>query len=120
MRNFVAYLKLVVAEETYNKHISPDVFEESRDADGRNFGKPVWDFTYPESSFFITNGGLTGRCISTTRPGDVVFAPLGSTYPLVLRPDGDHFRIRSYAYVHGIMRGEREDSERKVLNNFIR
>jgi hypothetical protein len=115
LHNFVAYLKLALDEETYNKYIPPDVSEKSKHADGHAFGKPVWDFKYPESSFFITEGRLTGCSISTTRPGDMVCVALGSTYPFILRPDGDHFLIRGYAYVHGIMHGERRNSERQVL-----
>ena len=115
LHNFVAYLKLALDEETYNKYIPPDVSEKSKHADGHAFGKPVWDFKYPESSFFITEGGLTGCSISTTRPGDMVYVALGSTYPFTLRPDGDQFLIRGYAYVHGIMHGERRNSEGQVL-----
>ena len=87
----------------------------SKLADGNAFGKPVWDFKYPESSFFITEGGLTGCSISTTRPGDMICVALGSTYPFILRPDGDHFLLRGYAYVHGIMHGERRNSEGQVF-----
>jgi hypothetical protein len=115
LHNFVAYLKFALDEETYNKYIPPDVSEESKHADGHAFGKPVWDFKYPESSFFITEGRLTGCSISATRPGDMVCVALGSTYPFILRPDGDHFLIRGYAYVHGIMHGERRNSEGQVL-----
>jgi hypothetical protein len=113
--NFVAYLKIALDEETYNKYIPPDVSEESKHADGHAFGKPVWDFKYPESSFFITEGRLIGCSVSTTRPGDVVCVALGSTYPHVLRPDGDNFLIRGFAYVHGIMHGERRSSEGQVF-----
>jgi Heterokaryon incompatibility protein (HET) len=115
LHNFVAYLKIVLDEETYNKYIPPDVSEESEHADGHAFGKPVWDFEYPESSFFITEGGFIGCSISTTRPGDMVCVALGSTYPYILRPDGDHFFIRGYSYVHGIMHGEQRNSERQVF-----
>lgn len=116
IHNFVAYLKIAVDEETYNKYIPPDVSEESKHADGHAFGKLVWDFKYPESSFFITELRLIGCSISTTRPGDVVCVALGSTYPFILRPDGDHFLIRGYAYVHGIMHGEQRNSEGQVFN----
>ena len=115
IHNFVAYLKIVLDEETYNRYIPPDVSEESKDRDGHAFGKPVWDFKYPESSFFITEGRLLGCSISTTRPGDMVCVALGSTYPFILQPDDDHFLIRGYAYVHGIMHGERRNSEGQVF-----
>lgn len=91
---------------TYRKYIPPDVPEVSEQADGRAFGKPAWNFEYPESSFFITEGGLTGCSISTTRPGDLIFVARGSTYPLILRPDDDHFLTRGYTYVHGVMNEE--------------
>jgi hypothetical protein len=41
LHNFVAYLKLVLDKETYNRYIPPDVSEESKHADGLEFGKPV-------------------------------------------------------------------------------
>jgi len=88
------------------------VFIESGIGDGNAFGKPVWDFQYPESSFFITKGGLIGCSVSVASPDDVVCAALGSTYPSVLRPTGDCYGMRGYAYVHGIMSGERRDSQR--------
>jgi hypothetical protein len=115
LHKFVAYLKLVLGKETYNKYIPPDVSEESKHADGLEFGKPVWDFKYPESSFFLSEMGLIGCCMSTARPGDTVYVALGSKYPFVLRPDGDLFLLRGFAYVHGIMHGERGGSEEQVF-----
>jgi hypothetical protein len=56
-----------------------------------------------------------GCSISSARPGDVVYVAYGSTYPLILRPDGKEFRIRGFAYVHGLMQGEQKDSEVQVL-----
>jgi hypothetical protein len=112
---FIAYLKLALDEETYNKYIPLDVSEESKHTDGLEFGKPVWDFTYPESSFFLIKIGLVGCCVSTVRPGDKVYVALGSKYPSVLRPDGDHLLLRGFAYVHGIMHGERVGSGEQVF-----
>jgi hypothetical protein len=106
---------LVLDEETYNKYIPSDVSEESKYADGLEFGKPVWDFEYPESCFFLTERGLVGCCISTSRPEDKVYVPLGSKFPFLLRPDGDRFLLRGFAYVHGIMLGERAGSEVQVF-----
>ena len=113
--SFVAYLKAALDEETYDKYISPDLSEESKHADGDVFGKPVWDFKYPESSFFITKDKVIGCAIATTRPGDLVCVAFGSTYPFILRPDGDHFLIRGYSYVHGIMHGEQQSFETQVF-----
>ena len=115
LHNFVAYLKLVLDEATFIKYIPQDLSEESKHADGHAFGKPVWDFKYPESNFFITKNGFIGCTISIIRQGDLVCVALGSTYPFILRPDDNEFLIRGYAYVHGLMRGEQQNSERQVF-----
>ena len=90
--------------------------EKSEEADGFMFGKPVWDFKYPESTFFVTVGRLSGCVASSAKPKDVICVPLGSTYPIILRPDSDRFYIRGYAYVHGIMNGERKHLKRQDFN----
>ena len=113
--NFVAYLNIVLDEETYNRYIPSDLSERSKSASGYIFGKPVWDFDYPESNFFITENRFFGCTVSKTRPGDLVGVALGSTYPFVLRPDGDEFFMRGYAYVSGLMHGERQESERRIF-----
>jgi hypothetical protein len=115
LQRFVAYLKIALDEEAYQKYIPPEISEDSKTADGRLFGKPVWDFIYPDSNFFITENRFLGCVISSTRAGDMIFVAHGSTYPLVLRPDGQEFRVRGFAYVHGLMHGEQKDSELKVL-----
>ena len=115
MRNFVAYLGLVLDEKTFKTYIPSEISSETGDADGRVFGKPVWDFKYPESSVFVTKRGLIGCSVSVTKPGDVVCAALGSTYLIILRPEVDVFVVRGYAYVHGIMCGERQDSREIVF-----
>ena len=115
LHNFVAYLNIVLDEETYNRYIPADLSEGSKLADGHAFGKPVWDFDYPESTFFITKNQFFGCTISTTRPGDLVCVALGSTYPFILRPDGDEFLMRSYTYVSGLMHGEQQNSERQIF-----
>jgi hypothetical protein len=114
LHNFIAYLKIVFDEDTLLSYIAPAVSDESKGGNGYTFGKPVWDFEYPDSGFFITKRGLIGCSVSTTEPGDVVFAPLGSVYPLVLRPVNDGFTLRGYSYVHGIMRGEQRHLPKTV------
>jgi hypothetical protein len=115
VQRFVTYLKIALDEEMYNTYIPVDVSNDSKDANGQLFGKPVWDFKYPGSSFFITENKFMGCSISSTSPGDVVYVALGSTYPLVLRPDGDKFHIRGFAYVHGLMHAEKKDLEVQVV-----
>jgi len=104
-----------IYQDTLQAYIAPEALDSSMDRDALAFGKPVWDFKYPESSFFITRSGLIGCSISVARAGDVVCAPLGSTYPLVLRPEGDYFTIRGCAYVPGAMRGEMRSSQEVVF-----
>lgn len=115
VRNFVAYLKIVLDEETFSKYVPPELSEQSEHANGYAFGKPAWDFKYPESTFFITENGFIGCTVSTARQGDLVCIALGSTYPFILRPEGSEFLIRGYAYVHGLMHGEQQSSERQTF-----
>lgn len=103
--NFVAYLRTALDEETFNKYVPAEISQEATKGDGKAFGKPVWDFDYPESSLFITSSGLIGCSTVTNKPGDIVFIPLGSTYPLVLRPDGGHYLLKGFSFVHGKMIG---------------
>jgi hypothetical protein len=41
VQRFAAYLKIALDQKTYDKYIPADVSEDSKDADGRLFGKPV-------------------------------------------------------------------------------
>lgn len=116
LHNFVAYLKIVLDEETYHKYIPSDLSEKSHHADGLQFGKPTWDFTYPESSFFITESGFLGCCVSSTLPGDVVSVFSGSCYPHILRPNGRNFTIRGFSYTYGIMHGEKQNSPSQIFH----
>lgn len=100
---FVAYLRLVLEKYIFDKYVPPDLDDAARDADGHAFGKPIWDFEYPESSFFITENGLLGCCMALISPGDLLFAPLGSTYLHVLHPEQDYFLAKGFAFAHGIM-----------------
>ncbi|KAI1303970.1 heterokaryon incompatibility protein-domain-containing protein [Xylaria venustula] len=117
--NFVAYLKSVLAEETYTKYISLETTIECSDGIASSFGKPVWDFEYPAASSFVAVGDSQakhiGCCIATTQPGDLVFIPYGSVYPLVLRLDRSRFRVRGFCFVHGVMKGEACDGAEVVV-----
>ncbi|KAI0973321.1 heterokaryon incompatibility protein-domain-containing protein [Xylaria arbuscula] len=118
--NFVAYLKFVLDEQTYNKYVSPETTNECSNGIASSFGKPVWDFEYPAASVFVAAGDSEakhiGCCIAPTQPGDLVFIPYGSVYPLVLRPDGTQFRVRGFCFVHGVMRREACDRAEAVVD----
>lgn len=113
LHNFVAYLAIILADDRaiLTTFIPGDLLEESNSADGRAFGKPVWDFQYPESSIFITRNRLVGCAIATTQPGDEVFVALESAYAMTLRPSETggkaRYVIRGFVYVDGVMNGER-------------
>ena len=57
MSRFAAYLRIVL-EERFTEHIPQDIAQSSRHTDGYLFGKPVWDFEYPQSCFFVTEDGV--------------------------------------------------------------
>jgi hypothetical protein len=117
LHNFVAYLAIIFEDDqaTLTQYISDELRQDSKSADGRAFGKPVWDFVYPESSIFITENKFIGCAVATTQPGDEVFVALGGTYPMVLRPhESSRYVIRGFAYVCGVMDGELAGSESRV------
>jgi hypothetical protein len=63
LHNFVAYLKAILNEKSFNERISVELSTAAVTGNGTVFDKPVWDFHYPESSLFITEEGLIGCCI---------------------------------------------------------
>ncbi|KAL5587113.1 hypothetical protein FOVSG1_012249 [Fusarium oxysporum f. sp. vasinfectum] len=115
MQSFLSCLEIVLDEQAYQQYISPELSKEAEQADGYQFGKPVWDFNYPDSSIFITEKGMIGCCVSTTNPGDIITVPFGSTYPFILQPHGERFLMGGYGFIHGIMRGEGPQSPEQVF-----
>lgn len=116
LHNFIAYLRMILEKDTFDKYVPSNIDDAARDADGHAFGKPIWDFEYPESSFFITEDGLIGCCMARISTGDLLFAPLGSTYLHVLHPEQDHFLIKGFAFAHGIMYGEGRRNDLKTVS----
>jgi hypothetical protein len=53
-----------------------------------------------------TNEGYMGLAPAATRAGDFVAIVPGCDVPLVLRPEGNCFRVLGESYVHGMMSGE--------------
>jgi hypothetical protein len=112
IRAFVAYLLLIWEGDrnALERFIPSTLLQDSASTDGHIFGKPVWDFNYPDASIFITENGMVGCAISTSEIGDEVFVPYGSTYPLVLSPNAASGKKTNtslgYAYVDGVMFGE--------------
>jgi hypothetical protein len=126
--NFVAYLSVVLPADLFAIYVPADVAELAvQTGNGSAFGKPVWDFAYPDAGFFVTSTGLVGRSVCVPQRGEAVIAPLGSTYPLIVRSqpkgekgkegeDNELFMLKGYSYVQGAMRGERaEGSDVRVF-----
>jgi hypothetical protein len=53
-----------------------------------------------------TNEGYMGLAPAATRVGDFVAIVPGCDVPLVLRPEGNSFRVLGESYVHGMMSGK--------------
>jgi hypothetical protein len=124
LHSFVAYLSLVFEDnrDVLERYIPPALLQDVKASDGHVFGKPVWDFDYPDASIFITSRKMIGCAVSTANVGDNVFVPLGSAYPLVLEPhveaNGQSHGILGFSYVDGLMFGELAETE--VTNVMIR
>jgi hypothetical protein len=124
LHSFVAYLLLVFEDNrgALERYIPPTLLQDVKASDGHVFGKPVWDFDYPDASIFITSRKMIGCAVSTANVGDNVFVPLGSAYPLVLEPhveaNGQSHGILGFSYVDGLMFGELAETE--VTNVMIR
>jgi hypothetical protein len=112
LRTFVAYLSLIWKDdqEALEQFVPPELLQEAASVDGHIFGKPVWDFNYPDASIFVTEEHMIGCAVSASNTGDEIFIPSGSTYPVVLRQNVEserktHVNV-GYAYVEGAMFGE--------------
>jgi hypothetical protein len=57
----------------------------------------------------VTRGGYLGLAPAATKAGDVVAVVPGCDVPLVLRKEGERFRVLGEGYVHGIMSGELQE-----------
>jgi hypothetical protein len=56
--------------------------------------------------FLITQQGYVGWAPRYTRKGDKIFVLLGCKTPVILRPQGDAFKLIGECYIHGVMNGE--------------
>jgi hypothetical protein len=65
VHKFVAYLRLALDEDVYRKYVAPQMSDAARDVDGHVFGKPVWDFEYPASSFLLLPAGSSDALLAS-------------------------------------------------------
>ncbi|KAI3333536.1 hypothetical protein F4824DRAFT_513211 [Ustulina deusta] len=119
--NFAACLKCILDEEMYNKDIGPETTEECSDRIASSLGKPVWDFEYPEASFFAATGETKekriGCCIAPTQLGDVVFIhPLWQCPSSGVAARRGAVSHRGFCFAHGAMKGEMHDEAEVVVD----
>ena len=55
---------------------------------------------------FLTSEGLLGLCPKGAEKGDHVCILPGADVPMILRPEGENFRLVGESYVHGMIDGE--------------
>ena len=70
------------------------------------------------NAFFMTERGFMGLAEGTIKEGDLVAMFCCMEMPLILRPDGENYRLVTHAYLHGMMFGEEQignDDEVEVL-----
>ena len=66
-----------------------------------------------QRSVFRTVSGYIGLGPQITRAGDIVAVFHGGSWPFILRPSGDDYRLLGASYVHGIMFGKAMRRHRK-------
>lgn len=68
----------------------------------------IFDLTYGNRSFFVTEGGRIGWAPGIPSPGDAVAMFQGNRIPFVAKSvcDGDVWEYAGGCYVHGCMDGE--------------
>jgi len=57
------------------------------------------------NTFFLTKRGDMGFAEGIIKEGDLVAMICFVEMPLILRPDGDNYRLVTHAYLHGMMFG---------------
>ncbi|KAF7514131.1 hypothetical protein GJ744_004456 [Endocarpon pusillum] len=72
-------------------------------------------------TLFRTHRGRLGMAPYTTQPGDEIAIFSGGRLPMVVRREGEgnHFRLITPAYVHGIMDGEAWPEDESTRQDFI-
>jgi len=69
--------------------------------------------------FFITSAGYMGRSSRNIQKGDLITLIAGVDVPVIIRKEGDLYRIKGPAYVHGIMNGEKLPEKESGLIDIV-
>lgn len=82
----------------------------NRHADDFNFR--AFAFCY-RTRLFTTTAKYMGRGLKAIKEGDLVTLIKGLEIPVILRKEGDNYKIKGPCYVHGIMDGEKLPKDEK-------
>jgi hypothetical protein len=63
-------------------------------------------FRHAQQAFFLTTTGHMGIANHMVQEDDIVALFAGGNFPMIIRPDGEHYRLISPSYINGIMQGE--------------
>jgi hypothetical protein len=69
--------------------------------------------------FFVTSGGYMGKGLKAIQEGDLVALIAGVDMPIIIRKEGDLYRVKGPAYIHGIMKGEKWPEDEEDLLDII-
>ncbi|KAE9367148.1 HET-domain-containing protein [Stipitochalara longipes BDJ] len=72
---------------------------------GRRFLHYIYYFCQ-RTRFFVTSSGRLGKGLKDIQEGDYVALIAGVDMPMILRKEGDLYRSKGPAYIHGTMFGE--------------
>jgi hypothetical protein len=67
----------------------------------------------------VTQGGYLGLAPAASMAGDIIAVLPGCHVPLVLRREGERFRVLGESYVHGIMAGELQEMLEQGTKNLV-
>jgi hypothetical protein len=72
-----------------------------------------------ETRLFTTSDGYLGKGLKAIQEGDLVALIAGVHWPLIIRKEGDLYRSKGPAYIHGIMYGEKWPDNKKALIDIV-
>jgi hypothetical protein len=72
-----------------------------------------------ETRLFTTSDGYLGKGLKAIQEGDFVALIAGVHWPLIIRKEGDIYRSKGPAYIHGIMYGEKWPDNKKGLIDIV-
>ena len=79
-----------------------------------------FSFNCINTRFFVTSGRYMGRGSKSIQEGDPVALIAGVNTPVIIRKEGDLYRIKGPAYIRGVMNGEKwPENENEDLTDIV-